>query len=511
MFSSYALPLTLLVVFINILLASWNILHGDLRFNADIARDFLLYDELSQKGIILIGPRASGLSGLFHGPLWIYLNYPAYVIGQGNPIVVGYFWILLNILFLGISYFVASKLFNKSVAYVYVILLSGAMIFFLDSLFNPFGAMLVMPLLLFFIVRYTHTLHWKYFAGCLLVLGAIIQFQMAIGLPLLLLTGLYSGYIILKNKKYLHILLFLLLLLPFSTYLVFELRHNFQQTTAILNMLQGQNSGPFVPYLDRIGNRWEHMTSGIYFSQVWSFSLILNNIIACIFAVFLYMRLFIKENRKDKKRLVFALLLYFYVGFYLLSLFLNGRLLYHYTFPLIPLTFLLFSSMILYFNKKIFLGLLLVVVFANYSAVNSFLHERTLDRNAAFTSWLFHKEVAEKVFQSEDNNFGYFIYAPDYYAYAPKYAFAYVRSLYDEKKVFLFEKKSITYTVEEPAPPDRLDLTSDYWITSQVKLTSKPVKEYTFRNGYKVKKYVLTESELASPIDPIAADWLHYR
>src|SRR5688572_10815215 len=85
--------LVLFFILLNILLSSWYVLHNDLVFNSDIARDFLLFEEISQKKIVLIGPRASGIPGLFHGPLWLYVNYPAYIIGQGNPVVVGWWWV----------------------------------------------------------------------------------------------------------------------------------------------------------------------------------------------------------------------------------------------------------------------------------------------------------------------------------------------------------------------------------------------------------------------------------
>ena len=88
-----------LLVLANLFLAAWHFLHQDLVFSADIARDFSLFREIDRKKIILIGPRSS-VSGLFHGPLWLYLNYPAYLIGQGNPVVVGWLQIALELSFL---------------------------------------------------------------------------------------------------------------------------------------------------------------------------------------------------------------------------------------------------------------------------------------------------------------------------------------------------------------------------------------------------------------------------
>jgi len=82
----------LLIVFIayTVYLSSFFVLHGEVHLTNDIGRDFLLLQELDQKKIVFIGARAN-TQGVFHGPLWAYINYPAYVIGHGNPVTVAWF------------------------------------------------------------------------------------------------------------------------------------------------------------------------------------------------------------------------------------------------------------------------------------------------------------------------------------------------------------------------------------------------------------------------------------
>ena len=90
-------PLKLLFVAVfvfSIFFASWYVLNNDIYFGADQARDFHILREVSQKKIILIGPRASG--DLFHGVGWPYLNYPLFVLGSGNPVAVGWGWVVLT-------------------------------------------------------------------------------------------------------------------------------------------------------------------------------------------------------------------------------------------------------------------------------------------------------------------------------------------------------------------------------------------------------------------------------
>src|SRR5438270_263380 len=116
------------LVVVNLVLCSWYVLHKELYFQTDIASDFLLLEELDDKKIVLLGPRSS-TGGLFHGPLWLYVNYPAYVIGKGDPLVVGWYWIILIGIFLVTSYYIAKKLFNELTAYLYVLFLSTMLIF----------------------------------------------------------------------------------------------------------------------------------------------------------------------------------------------------------------------------------------------------------------------------------------------------------------------------------------------------------------------------------------------
>jgi hypothetical protein len=506
----YANMITIIIVFINVLIGAWTVLNGDINFKSDIARDFLLFQEISQKGIILIGPRASGLPGLFHGPLWIYLNYPAYILGHGDPIVVGYFWIALIIAFLGISYFAAKKLFNKTVANIYVILLSSATIYYANNLFNPFGAMLVMPIFIYTIVRYSQTLKWKYLAFNFLSLGCIIQFQLADGLPFLILTTIYVLYLIIRHKKYFHLFNFALFALPFSTFFLFDIRHGFEQTHAIINSFSSHSTIPATPYVDRINNRWDSMTKNIYFAD-GNYSGLINGMISFILLIFLYTRFFKNNNKTDHNNKTYALVLYFYIGFYVISVFFNGILLYHYTFPLIPLLFLVFSSMIIYINKKIFVPLLVILVLYNFSSGINFVQSFVKDKGVAPTSWNFQLSIAQKIFHSNDKEFGYFIYTPDFYGYGPKYAYAFAKTQNPDKTVYLFEKKPITYVVIEPAPATRPELTSDYWKNSLVKITSSPVNTDTFPNGFKIQKYKLTQTEIDTPPDPQATDWLHFR
>src|SRR3989344_6237178 len=113
----------LLVTLFNIYLSSSLVGKGEVSFFNDVARDFLLFQEMDHKKIVLIGPRSS-TNGLFHGPLWTYINYPAYILGNGDPVVIAWFWIFLECIFLLTSFYMVRKLFNTLSAFIFIVLAS---------------------------------------------------------------------------------------------------------------------------------------------------------------------------------------------------------------------------------------------------------------------------------------------------------------------------------------------------------------------------------------------------
>ena len=186
---------------LSIYIGSSYLLKGSIRFDADISRDFLLLDELKTKKYILIGPRASGIPGVFHGPLWIYINFPAYIFANGNPVGVGCGWILIILFFLLSTYLFTKKITDNKTATIFTLLLSGALIPWYHQLLNPFGAFALIPILIFLITKYQKSKDYKYWIGVIFVLGGMIQFQMAVGVPLTILVLLRLTKWMYVNKK----------------------------------------------------------------------------------------------------------------------------------------------------------------------------------------------------------------------------------------------------------------------------------------------------------------------
>lgn len=497
--------ITIALVLVNILLCCWYILHGDIFFGTDVARDFFLYQEIALKKVILIGPRSS-TAGLFHGPLWAYLNFPAYVLGKGNPLVLGWYWIGLTVLFLGSSYYVAKNLFNKETGYLYVILLSQLMIFQTKGLFNPHGALFFMPLFFYFFIKYIQSSKIMYLLLHLFVAGLIIQFQMAIGLPLLFLSGIALLYYIVKKKKFIHVLSFFILLIPLSTFLFFDLRHDGLMLKAATSFASPESGSGTYNYLSQVSGRVKLLLSGL---QINHFTLLLedavNVVIFCIMMAFCYLQI-----KKNKYKEIYVSFLYFYFGYMVLSFINKGPLLYHQFFPLFSLTALLFVSFITSSYKKKFLVIFVIIYCLNMVGVVRYLQSSRDFIGKHFESWKFLTKVVDTAYGSTDNSFGVFVYTPDIVGYGPKYAATYYKKT-SPKDSSYFEKKPVTYLLIEPPPADRPGISVDWWKENKLRLTKKPVKVVSFPNGYKVEKYTLTKEEIDNAPAEDVDIGLHYR
>lgn len=497
--------LFLVLVLINLFMASWYVSHGDIHFSADIGRDFLLLQELDQKKIVLIGPRSS-VSGIFHGPLWMYITYPGFVLGFGNPVVMGWYWIFLTSLFLISCFFIAKKLFDTQTAYLFVLMTSLYMVFHSHELFNPHGAMFVIPAVFYFFLRYIQTNNYKYLIAHILLIGALIQFQMAIGVPFFILSLLYVLYQTVKKHKThaRHLLAYALIFLSLTTFILFDIRHEFLMVKSALRHIQegGAHRDMAAAFIDRT----RVMVSGVEFLR---FGLKNGSLYVFIaFAVFLFLQI------KQKKHVqIYALFLYFYVGFFIISLINPYGLLYFYTFPLIPFVFLIFSSFITSQYKQLFLVLFFLIYVLNFKGALMHIDYANTLIGKSGESWKFLSGFAKIVYSYPEKDFGYFVYSPDVFGYAPKYAMDYEKKVAKENAE-AFVKKPITYLVIAPPPKDNPYMLPGFWKEKQVNIDMSlhpKISSVEAPNGYRIERYELTEEETKVSFDPSINPGIHFR
>lgn len=511
----------LLLILFNVLLASRWIFDGNIFFHTDIARDFLLMEDIiDNKHMTLIGPRSGAIPGLFHGPLWLYLNLPAFVIGGGNPVFVGWFWVLLYISSIFVTYFVGKKLFGEEEGMLSALLLSSVTVLLVRSLFNPYGALLLSPLFFYFFITYLRNSQLRTLVLSFLFLGFIIQFQMAFGVPVLFLTLFYLIYYLFKKKKLSHMISLLVLLIPLSSFLLFDLRNRFFQIKSVADYLWGpQSHGKLSLNLYQLGimRIKESVTDGL--GIITQNNFYLTMLLLMLFIVGIYLS---RKKRNNTKTLpIYTIGVLFYLGFWFFTIFFKGPVWNYYYLPFIPLLILIFASLRKYINSFFFFTIFFLIYAVNMSAAVQDIRTYNPDPSGQDVStWKFNKLVSEKVFSGSEKDFGYFIFTPDLYGYSPRYALDFHQKRFKDKKVKPYEKSVTTYLVIAPPPyygrdPNSVwyqkNTNSSTWKNNDIRIYRKPDNTVSFDNGFTIEKYNLSDEEIKVVPNPYLIKDIFFR
>lgn len=495
--------ISIVLIGINVYISAWLALHGDLFFFPDQARDMLLLENtISKQPITLIGPRSLGIPGLFHGPLWMYLNVPAYIIGKGNPAVIGLFWVMLFVITIGIVYIVAKKLFNISVGLLSALLFSTLFLSEISQLTNPYIAVMLFPLFFYTAILYIRHLYVRYLLLSVLLLGLMIQSQMAFGGPILVVYTLFLLYWLIQRKKIVHIFTLSLIVVPLSTFILFDLRHKFLQLQVITTYLtKSAQSNHFIDstlfYMrarDLVGSNLGYLTHE-------HLLLTLLLIVFAGYAVFIYFK-----NKKNDNVLVYGMFLLFYVGYWILSFLYKGSLWTWYHYQFIPVLCILFCSTYLVVNKKLFL--IIFICFYGvlmFDQLKGFQETRAhfIGKNTA--SWTLYKNMAEEAYKNETSDFGYFVFEDDSLGYRGEYALRYMEKKYPQIKAISNSKKE--HTVIFVASSENIS----WWMANKTKIQAKPKSIIPFSGEYRIEKYILTDEDRRLQSDPTLINNLFFR
>lgn len=474
---------------------------GTINFHVDVARDFLVIrDILQNHKITLIGPRSGGIPGVFHGPLWLYLNIPSYLLGQGDPIVVGYGWFVMWVVGLLIAYKSYLCSVDQKIALFAVTVQALLTAEKVSNFFNPSGALLITPVWFTLLLLYKRKGHWKYLLGAFILNGILIQFQMAFGVPMLILSSFYVMYQIFRNKK-LHHMGALLGVTPFlSTFILFDLRHQFLQSHAVINHLLGittrskAQSSLALQVINRFWSSIAELLGIITLHRIF----VLLIIVAIVFLIVKH--LITTRKFPQGSRDLISLTLYFWFGYWCIVLGYRGTIWTYYydmfTF-LIPLTFAIFV-----FNIKtkriIFLCGLYLCVLGITNTLN--IVPRVLNAQTTPGEWSFISRSIGKIMfaESAPKEFGYFVFTHDQLGYDPYYTIAYLAQVH---KIQAHEniKKSFVYVYADTKPHPVANF--DYWLQKQVGITKKPYQTHDLGSGFVMQLYKLTPEEQKVPVD----------
>jgi hypothetical protein len=494
------LKITLIgTILVSLFLSAWWLINGNLMFHSDIARDFwLMKDIVDNRHLTLIGPRAGGIEGVFHGPLWLYLNLPAYVIGRGNPVVVGWFWWMLNILTLVIVFLVSKKMFGKNATWWAVAVMASVTILDVHSYINPQGALIVMPLFFYFYWKYSKNKKISDLVISLFLAGLMVQFEIGIGGPILILTVLDNVLRIIKDKKWGRWMAYLILIIPFSSYFIFELRHNFLQTRSVLKYFEAGGSGGAMVYFQILVKRFQEMIGAVGI-------LTKNNILTGL-AWLMVLWLFIKN--KSKKIEGFNLLVFFYVGFWVMTIVFRGEIQNYYYIAFLPVLAIVLAGGIV--KNKVILGKILLTLIIINGIWIGFLDTKNYSNKVGkqdVSTWKVNEEAAKWVMDRAKGEFGYYIYTPDLYGYGLGYALDFLDKANLGKRDEKLEK---TFLIMDPNVKENIN-GRENWKSGEVKIDRKADDQIELENGVRVEEFNLSESEMKVESNPFLIKDVFFR
>lgn len=494
-----------IIIFISFLFCLWLPLHNELIIQTDIARDFLLLEETVQKRTPPLIGAHSGISGIYHGPLWIYINLPAFILGGGNPAVTGLFWVLLYTIALFFVFYTAKKLFSLKIALMSTALYAMISVQEINNLSNPYGALMLFPLFFYLFYRYITNCKFTTLLFSIFILGIIIQFQMAFGIPILILTFLFLCVFLVKKRKLIHLSSFFMIFLTQSTLIFFELRHDFLQARSLISYINPQERNILSRInLNTILNQIiKSYTEGLIFFTKNNLFLNLIFLVSVIISLIYILR---KKNLPDK--LLYLLFSYFYLGYWFIMIFYRGQVWIYYHWAFIPVLIILFCSGYQIINKKIFyLLFFLFVSILLVQQINRFV-ERNNYMGVSQASWLFFKSSAAKVYKDTKSDFGYYVICDDQLGYQAKYAFHYMQKFF-KNKAFAYQKKEHTYAYIISSSDSGYNPAN--FVKQRIKIESPPVKIMKFKNGIQINKYYLAGQDLKIPSDPNLLNSLIFR
>lgn len=473
-------------------------LHGSMFFYTDIGRDMLLIRDLEIKKVVFIGGRTS-LQGVFHGPLWHYINLPAFMLGKGDPMVLGWWWIFLTILFLVSVYWVTQKFFDNVAAVLATIFVSINMIVFSAYFTNPIGALFCMPLFIYFMASYLKTQKVRYLLFHVLLGGAIIQFEMMIGVPLIILSFLLCLFVWRRTRHYNHFFGFFIILFPLSTFFMFDLRHHFMQVHAVLDYVIGK-SDPFPAHRDITTlflQRFEIVSRallGIFPAGRFE---TLNSLPLLLFGSYFIAS---KSNRPKISQTHFVLL-YYFIGFLVTSFVLKDTLLFSYYYPLCVLPIMLFAGLYKNLNKRVYVVTVIVALLVGIQFGQENMRVTNDLRYYSENDWSRLRRMSDAIFLGPENDVGYFVYAPDVYAYQQKYAVSYTSTLFPLKTSHAYQKRPVTYLLIAAPTRSMKEVSSSDWKRDKLRILRPPDEVKPMEAGYTLEKYYLTDAEVKEPVD----------
>src|SRR3989338_5398892 len=388
-----------LIVILFLALRLPQIWRDEFPFVFDFGRDLIWVRNMVElKRPTLIGPWGS-LAGVYFGPLWYYLLAIPYIIFSGDPRGPVYLTLTANLTVLVLGFWWLKQLDIKlGLIFAFLVAISPHNINL--STFAFHANILPLTQLLFIYGLYRQDVRGLYLAALMTSLN--FHFEPATGifttLTLVLFTLLRLKQLSLKSL----LITAIIFALPFLPNVVFDLRHDFLQTRAVVAYFQGQNRSleGVLPYPERIFERLRKFTELFSASVLPNLPILVTGIILVIILITL------------RKARLFSVLLFSLVipllGFmFLFPPELKGWYLYGFSINYFILTSLLLRK----FPVLILLPVVLLAV--RFTTLATFTSAATIKNQKAALDVVYT--------ESRGQPFKFYVYTPPIYDYQYQY------------------------------------------------------------------------------------------
>ena len=426
-----------------------------LRFYYDQGRDALVvYDMIHTPKPVLVGP-TTGLAGILRGPFFYYLLLPAYLVGQGSPVIASIWLQIINFFGLIILYLCAKELFSRRAGLIAVFILgfSNEMVSLSRWLSNPSPILTTVPLMIYGLIQIVKDkkkeLWWPIVA---LMLGLNLQLEIAsefFFIIALFLFLIFNRQFWPKTKTLLiSVGVFLLTLIP---QIAFDFRHHHIMFNAIKSHFANPGEPSFAFVWSNILERWQFFVDS--FSTILIPQVYWPTITAFVLAILLFLTS--KKFRKPEVKILYYLL---FIPLLILSFYQGneGNFYSYYLIGLYPLAIILLSGII---NKFFLVPVIFafpwvfLIIFGstNFNLVNNFLltnynnpEHITLGNQLEAVDWIYQ--------QADGQDFNLDVYVPPIVPHSYDYLF-----LWHGQKEYGYqpveERLGLVYTLSEDDPP----------------------------------------------------------
>lgn len=230
----------ILIIVVAALLRLPLISQGFFAFTFDQGRDLLEVAKIVlDHNLTLIGP-TTGLPGIFYGPWWYYFLAPLFLIGQGDPLAITFFFGVIGMATVIFIYLLIRDLTkNKYVALTFAAVVAMSQPF-LTSSSQIWSPSLVLPLMIIYLYalsRIFQSLKPVWFLVLGLSSGFIADSGAAFGIVLILATTIASIFFKKQFFKKRYLLFFAGLLIVSLPRIIFDLRNEFLITKSMITWL----------------------------------------------------------------------------------------------------------------------------------------------------------------------------------------------------------------------------------------------------------------------------------